>query len=124
MTAQRVNGTESRTGRVPYGKHRRRDRDSRGDRLRQLRAFCHAARLGGISRAAEYIMSSQPSVSVQIRLLEKALGVALFERHGPRISLTRAGETLYARAMPLVEGIDRLPDTSAERRHGGAPHKR
>ena len=63
-------------------------------------------------------MSSQPSVSLQVRLLEEALGVALFERRGPRMSLTHAGRSLYARAMPLVEGIDRLPDMFAERHHG------
>ena len=63
-------------------------------------------------------MSSQPSVSVQVRLLEKEYGVALFERRGRRISLTRAGESLYARAMALVEGMDRLPDTFAEHWHG------
>ena len=90
----------------------------RGDRLKQLRAFCHAARLGSISRAAEHIMSSQPAVSLQVRVLEQELGVALFERRGPRIVLTRAGESLYERAMPLVVGIDRLPGTFAEDHYG------
>ncbi|MDP6190008.1 MAG: LysR family transcriptional regulator, partial [Gammaproteobacteria bacterium] len=33
------------------------------NRLKQLRAFCHAARLGSISRAAEQLFLSQPSVS-------------------------------------------------------------
>ena len=92
--------------------------DNGGDRLKQLRAFCHAARLGSISRAAEHVMSSQPAVSVQVRRLEEQLGVALFERRGPRIVLTRAGRRLYERAMPLVVGMDRLPDTFAEHHHG------
>ena len=90
----------------------------KGDRLKQLRAFCHAARLGSISRAAERVMSSQPAVSLQVRTLEEELGVMLFERHGPRIALTRVGESLYKLAMPLVEGMDRLPDTFAERYRG------
>ena len=63
-------------------------------------------------------MSSQPAVSLQVRTLEEELGVLLFERRGPRISLTRVGESLYRLAMPLVEGMDRLPDTFAERHHG------
>ena len=92
----------------------------RSDRLAQLRAFCQVARLGNVTRAAEYIRSSQPAVSHKVRKLEEALGVSLFVRHGPRISLTRAGRALYARAMPLVEGIDRLPDAFAERHHGVA----
>ena len=90
----------------------------RKDRLKQLRAFCQAARLGSISRAAERVMSSQPAVSLQVRTLEEELGVLLFERRGPRIALTRVGESLYQLAMPLVEGMDRLPETFAERHHG------
>ena len=93
----------------------------RRDRLKQLRAFCQAARLGSISRAAERVMSSQPAVSTQIRTLEEELGVQLFERRGPRIVLSRIGRMLYHRAMPLVEGMDRLPDTFFEEQHGVAP---
>lgn len=92
----------------------------RGDRLKQLRAFCHAARLGSISHAAELIRSSQPAVSLQVRTLEEELGILLFERRGPRISLTSVGESLYDLAMPLVEGMDRLPGTFAEKHHGVA----
>ena len=94
--------------------------DNRGDRLKRLRAFCHAARSGTMSRAAAHVGSSQPAVSLQVRKLEDELGVRLFERRGPRISLTRAGETLYAHAMPLVVGMDRLRDTFAERHYGVA----
>ena len=90
----------------------------RGDRLKQLRAFCHAARLGSITRAAEYIFSSQPAVSQQVRALEDDLEVTLFERNGPRISLSPAGRQLYEAAMPVVAGMDRLPFTFAEQHHG------
>ena len=90
----------------------------RRDRLKQLRAFCQAARFGSISRAAEQVMSSQPAVSMQIRTLEEELGVLLFERRGPRIALSRIGQRLYQLAMPLVEGMDRLPDAFAEEHYG------
>ena len=63
-------------------------------------------------------MSSQPSVSRQLRTLEDELGVRLFERRGPRIALTRVGEILYQYAMPLVQGMDRLPDVFAEEHFG------
>ena len=92
----------------------------RRDRLKQLRAFCHAARLQSISRAAEQIFASQPAVSQQVRTLEDELAVSLFERSGPRIALTPAGARLYRLASPLVEGIDRLPDTFIEQYHGVA----
>lgn len=89
-----------------------------GDRLKRLRAFCHVARLGGITRAAEHLETSQPAVSVQVRKLEEEVGMALLERRGPRLSLTRAGERLYAQAMAVVAEVDRLGDTFAEAHHG------
>ena len=94
--------------------------ESRRHRLRQLRAFCHVARLGSISRAAKRAFCSQPAVSMQIRALEQELDLALVERNGPNISLTPAGRQFYRLAAPLVEDIDRLPDTFAEQYHGVA----
>ena len=94
---------------------------TRRDRLKQLRAFCEAARHGSISRAAERIRSSQPAVSMQVRALEEELGVALFERRGPRIALTRVGQSFYRAAVPVVEGLARLPALFVEEREGGTP---
>ena len=81
------------------------------DRLRQLRAFCHAARFESITRSAEYLSISQPAVSLHVRELEHELEAALFERIGPRVALTDAGERLYRLAMPLVEAMDGLAVT-------------
>ncbi len=81
------------------------------NRLKQLRAFCHAAQTGSISKAAERMSLSQPSVSLQIQALERELATVLFERRGPRIQLTPAGKSLYGLALPLVQGIDALPET-------------
>ena len=86
------------------------------NRLKQLRAFCHAARAQSISRAAEQLSLSQPSVSLQVKALEDELGAMLFERKGPRISLTPEGQALLELASPLVEGIDNIPAAFAERR--------
>ena len=83
------------------------------NRLKQLRAFCHAARLGSISRAAEQLFLSQPSVSLQIQALERELEVELFERRGPSIRLTSQGEALLELAQPLVQGIDGIAETFA-----------
>lgn len=80
----------------------------KGDRLKPLRAFCQAARLGSVSRAAEALFLSQPAVTLQLQALERDLGVALFERLGRRLSLTREGTALYELARPLVEGLDGL----------------
>lgn len=80
----------------------------KGSRLKQLRAFCHVARLGSVSRAAEAVFLSQPAVSLQLGALESELGVSLFERIGRRLSLTREGQALYEMARPLVDGLESL----------------
>jgi DNA-binding transcriptional LysR family regulator len=86
------------------------------NRLKQLRAFCYAAQSQSISKAAERLFLSQPSVSLQVRALEQELDITLFERKGPRIALTPEGQVLFEMALPLVDGIDHLPDAFAERR--------
>lgn len=82
---------------------------------RQLRAFCYAAQSGSISKAAAKLKLSQPSVSLQIQALEKDLDTLLFERCGPKIRLTPAGELLLEMAQPLVDGFTRLADSFAAR---------
>ena len=78
------------------------------DRLRQLRAFCQAARLESITQAAESLGLSQPAVSLHVRELENELEAILFDRSGARIALTPAGRRLYRLAEPLVKGMDDL----------------
>ena len=81
------------------------------NRLKQLRAFCMAAKTGSISSAAEALFQSQPTVTLQIQALERELEIIVFERRGPHISLTPEGEVLLQIAQPLVDGIDGLEDT-------------
>jgi len=80
----------------------------KGNRLKQLRAFCTIAKLGTLSRAAEVLFLSQPSVSLQLSALEKELGARLIERRRRRVALTREGQALYDLAQPLVDGLDNL----------------
>lgn len=54
---------------------------------------------------------SQPSISLQIKSLEEELRTLLFERRGPRIRLTPAGQMLLEMAEPLIESMDNLVDT-------------
>lgn len=83
------------------------------NRLKQLRAFCYAAQCGSISKAAEKLFLSQPSVSLQIQALEREMQTTLFERRGPQIKLTPEGKILYELARPMVHGMDGLADTFA-----------
>ena len=50
------------------------------NRLKQLRAFCKAVETRSISKAGEALFLSQPTVSLQIRALERELCVQVFER--------------------------------------------
>jgi DNA-binding transcriptional LysR family regulator len=83
------------------------------NRLQQLRGFCYAARSRSISNAAQKMGLSQPSVSLQIKALERELGAQLFTRRGPRIELTHDGQRLMELARPLVDAIDGLDETFA-----------
>jgi DNA-binding transcriptional LysR family regulator len=92
--------------------------DGPRNRLHKLRSFCYAAQLGSISRAAEQVQLSQPTVSLQIQSLEKEFKTTLFQRRGPKIQLTPEGQSLYQLAWPLVEAVDALPTTFQASREG------
>lgn len=82
----------------------------KGSRLKQLRAFCYAVKFGTLTRAAEALFLSQPSVSLQLGALESELGCALIERRRRRVTLTPEGQALYEIARPLVEGLEGLDE--------------
>jgi DNA-binding transcriptional LysR family regulator len=71
--------------------------------LRQLQVFAAVARHLSFSKAAPELHLTQPAVSMQIRQLEEAAGMPLFERVGRRTSLTEAGRELLARANGVNE---------------------
>ncbi|HEY0197232.1 MAG TPA: LysR family transcriptional regulator [Rhodanobacter sp.] len=80
----------------------------KGNRHKQLRAFVSVVKLGTLTRAAEALYFSQPTVSLLLQALERELGVSLVERRRRRINLTDAGEALYELARPLVDGWETL----------------
>lgn len=107
MTESRKQKTKprSRTGRSAAAEPRY---YYKGNRLKQLRAFVYTVKLGTLSRAAEALFLSQPSISLQLTALERELGQRLLERTRRRVTLSRAGEALYELARPLVEGWEQL----------------
>src|SRR3954447_25103837 len=70
--------------------------------VRDLRYFVAVADELHFTRAAELLHISQPSLSKQIRQLERDLGFALFRREHRTVALTDAGEALLPRARELV----------------------
>lgn len=85
------------------------------NRIKQLRAFCYTAQTGSMSRAAEFMKLSQPTVSLLIQALEQDIGHKLFRRRGPRTDITHEGRNLLELALPLVEGLEALPAALDER---------
>jgi DNA-binding transcriptional LysR family regulator len=64
--------------------------------LRHIEAFLAVARCGNFTRAAAELHLSQPALTVQIRQLESALGLRLFDRNNRRVALTPIGRELVA----------------------------
>ena len=83
-----------------------------------LRFFEETARHLSFSRAAEALCVTQGAVSRQIRLLEEALGLSLFERDHKGVRLTPAGQQLLpriAQAFDVIEDAARQLRPHAER---------
>lgn len=74
--------------------------------INQLRSFIVVAEELHFRRAAEQLHVAQPSLSQQIRQLEKDLKTALFVRSTRRVELTAAGRELLARARLIIAGMD------------------
>ena len=69
---------------------------------RQLAAFCAVVERRSFSQAAEQLGVTQPAVSLQIRSLEKRLGLQLVDRSGRRVEPTEAGRRLYRSAQRML----------------------
>ena len=66
--------------------------------LTQLEYFCTVCRYHSITRAADALYVSQPTISTSIRDLEKEFHLKLFNHGKNRISLTKDGEAFYQKA--------------------------
>lgn len=76
--------------------------------LNQLRYFCTASRCHSITKAAEELYVTQPTVSVAIRDLEIEFGISLFYRKGNQLILTQEGEAFYEKATYILQYCNEL----------------
>jgi len=75
--------------------------------LQQMRLFEAVARHRSITRAADEVHLTQPSVSMQVKTLEDKLGLPLTEKIGKTLHITRAGQVVAAASRDV---LDRLGD--------------
>ena len=86
--------------------------------LHHLRIFYTVAQRRSITAAAADLLMSQPAVSLQLKALEKELGLPLFQRGGPKLRLTQAGEVLYRSAVSMLHAKDEAERAITELRDG------
>lgn len=85
--------------------------------LRHLRIFTEVYRQSSVTKAADALHLSQPSVSLALKELETHYGVRLFERFGRHISPTGDGQEFYGYALHIVSLFD---DMEKQMRRGSA----
>src|SRR5262245_20995994 len=86
--------------------------------LHHLRIFYTVAQRRSITAAAADLLLSQPAVSLQLKALERELGLPLFQRGGPKLRLTQAGEVLYRAAVSMLHAKDAAERAISELRDG------
>jgi LysR family transcriptional regulator, cell division regulator len=87
--------------------------------LSDLNLFATIARHGNITKAAQRLNTVQSNVTTRLRMLERELGVSLFQRHHQGVTLTRAGHDLLPFAQQAEALVQKAKDTVA---NNGKPH--
>jgi DNA-binding transcriptional LysR family regulator len=82
--------------------------------LTQLRYFVMLAMTKNFSRAAEELFITQPTLSQQIKRLEKDLGAELFHRSTRSVTLTPAGEMCLPYAQKAMDAVSGLANAMQE----------
>ena len=88
--------------------------------IKALHIFIEVAELGSFTKAGDKLGYSQPTVSFQIKQLEKELGTTLFDRIGHTVSLTDAGRDALRYAQHICHlSQEMLLDTAGNREPAG-----
>jgi LysR family pca operon transcriptional activator len=90
-------------------------------KVRHLQTFVEVARQKSVVKAAELLHVSQPAVTKTIRELEEVLGVAVFERDGRGIKITRYGDVFLRHAGAALTALRQGLDSVSHERFGEAP---
>jgi LysR family transcriptional activator of nhaA len=77
--------------------------------------FYIAAKSGGVSAAAKHLRVSQPSLSSQLKVLEKKLNLRLFRKVGRSNQLTPAGIAIYGFCRQMFEISEEMSESITKR---------
>ena len=86
----------------------------------QLEIFDAVAEQLSVTEAARKIKISQPSVSKQLRFLERECGLKLYVKSGRGIKITDEGRLLQIAAKPILKQMEELREYFSEPRHSCA----
>lgn len=78
------------------------------NRVQQLKGFYYTVQTGSISGSAKKMGLTQAAITLQVKSLERDLGMELFIRDKKKMKLTEAGKVLYAQAAHFIHGLDDL----------------
>ncbi len=90
--------------------------------LRQMKVFQVVAEQLNFTRAAKVLHLSQPAVSMQVKQLEDAVGLPLFEHTGKKIQLTEAGREIYQYARTIFQTFAEMEEVIAAIKGLGTGH--
>ncbi|NTJ44714.1 pca operon transcription factor PcaQ [Agrobacterium larrymoorei] len=90
-------------------------------KFRHLQTFIEVARHRSVVKAAGFLNVSQPAVTKTLRELEDALGIAIVERDGRGIRITRYGEVFLKHAGAAIAALRQGVDSVSQARAGDAP---
>ena len=81
--------------------------------LRHVRYFLAVVDAGSVTAASAVVHVTQPSLSRQLRLFERGLGISLFTRTGRRLVLSAAGRQFVPIARDLAGRADAAAEAAA-----------
>ena len=85
--------------------------------LIQMRYFYEVCQWQNITKAAEHLHVSQPTISVAMQTLEAETGLNLFHREGRKIIITNEGGKLLGKVKHILDQIDQLDDEIQDMAH-------
>jgi DNA-binding transcriptional LysR family regulator len=90
--------------------------------LRQMKVFMVVAEHLNFTRAAKALHLSQPAVSMQVKQLEEAVGLPLFDQAGKKILLSEAGREIYQYARTIFQTFEEMDEVIAALKGLGTGH--